>query len=174
MAYMILFFLLNKGVTFVKEISEVLKNTREMSGVSIEETSKDLDIPILILTQIEDGNIGAFKDIFQLKQYIINYSKYLGLSPDEVMDSFHEYMFEVTSKIPMEEIEKAVKNKEKEESLHNKITSPYTKLASKSQDKHFIFMVILIIFLVILAFLWALKQVTTGNITTNVIEYFER
>ena len=53
-------------MTFISEISEVLKSTREMSGVSLEEVSKDLEIPVLVLTQLEEGNIGAFKDIFEL------------------------------------------------------------------------------------------------------------
>ena len=60
-------------MTFISEISEVLKSTREMSGVSLEEVSKDLEIPVLVLTQLEEGNIGAFKDIFELKKYISDY-----------------------------------------------------------------------------------------------------
>ena len=115
-----------------------------MSGLTLDEVSKDLEIPVLSLEQIEDGNIGAFKDIFVLKDYLESYAKYLGLDYEDVIDEFNEYMFEKTSKIPMEEIEKAVKEKEKEESESNRIASPYTKAAPIKSNKQFIFMLILI------------------------------
>ena len=50
-----------------------------MSGLTLDEVSKDLEIPVLSLEQIEDGNIGAFKDIFVLKDYLESYAKYLGI-----------------------------------------------------------------------------------------------
>ena len=155
------------------EISEVLKGTREASGVSLEEVSKDLEIPLLVLEQIEEGNTGAFKDIFALKENIRDYAKYLGLNPDEVIDEFNEYMFEVTSKIPMKEIEKAAREKAEAEENDSRIASPYTKAAPKSSDKQFIFMLLLIVVLVILAIIWSVKQITFGNVTTNVLSYFK-
>ena len=65
------------------EIGSTLKSTRESSGVSIEEASKDVNIKVEILQNIEDGKIGCFKDIYVLKDYIKNYAKYLGLNPDK-------------------------------------------------------------------------------------------
>lgn len=174
MAYLILFFLTKKGVTFISEISEVLKSTREMSGVSLEEVSKDLEIPELILTQIEEGNIGAFKDIFELKKYIIDYAKYLGLNPDEVVDEFNEFMFEKTSKIPMKEIEKAAKESALEDANDKRVASPYTKAVPIQNNKHFVITIIVIIVLCILAIVWSVKQITIGNTTTNIIEYFTK
>ena len=61
----------------MNEIGELLRTTREESGVSLEEASGDLEIKTLILENIEDGNIGCFKDIFVLKDYIYDYAKYL-------------------------------------------------------------------------------------------------
>ena len=168
----IIFLTDKKGVTFLNEISEVLKSTREMSGVSIEEVSKDLEIPILVLKQIEDGNIGAFKDIFELKKYISDYSKYLGLNPDEVIDEFNEYMFEATSKIPMAEIEKAAKNIKDQDD--KKVSSPYTKAVLKTSNKKFLFMIILIVVLIIIAIIWSIKQITIGNVKTNIISYLDK
>lgn len=153
------------------EISEVLKSTREMSGVSIEEVSKDLEIPILILNQIEEGNIGAFKDIFELKKYISDYAKYLGLDPTEVMDEFNEYMFEVTSKIPMDEIEKAARENMQKIANEERVASPYTRAITKTSNKKFIFMIVLIIILVIIAIIWSVKQITVGNVTSNMVSY---
>ena len=56
------------------EIGSTLKTTRESSGVSLEEASEDLKIKTLILENIEEGNIGCFKDIFVLKDYIYDYA----------------------------------------------------------------------------------------------------
>ena len=59
---------------------------------------------------------------------IMDYSKYLGLDTNSIMDDFNEFVFESTSKIPLDDIEKASKLKEDEE----KIASPYTK---KEEEK---------------------------------------
>ena len=96
----------------MNEIGNMLRVTRESSGVSIEEASHDLNIKDVILENIEDGKIGSFKDVFQLKSYINDYAKYLGLDGEKLVDSFNEYLFEYTSKIPVKEIEKAKANLE--------------------------------------------------------------
>ena len=145
-----------------------------MSGLTLDEVSKDLEIPVLSLEQIEDGDIGAFKDIFVLKDYLESYAKYLGIDYEDVIDEFNEYMFEKTSKIPMEEIEKAVKEKEKEESESNRIASPYTKAAPIKSNKQFIFMLILITVLVIIAIIWSIKQITVGSTGANIAGYFNK
>ena len=163
-----------KGVTFINEIGEVLKTTREMSGVSLEEVSNDLDIPVLILTQIEEGNTGAFKDIFELKEYITNYSKYLGLNSDEIIDEFNEFMFEKTSKIPMKKIEEKAKETATMEANDNRVASPYTKAALIASSKEFIITLIIVFILVILAIIWSVKQITIGNTTTDILQYFTR
>ena len=145
-----------------------------MSGLTLDEVSKDLEIPVLSLEQIEDGNIGAFKDIFVLKDYLESYAKYLGLDYEDVIDEFNEYMFEKTSKIPMEEIEKAVKEKEKEESESNRIASPYTKAAPIKSNKQFIFILVLIIVLIVIAIIWSIKQITVGSTGANIASYFNK
>ena len=94
-------------------IGSALKEAREQSGVSIEEASEDLKINAGFLLNIEEGKIGCFKDIFELKEYISSYAKYLGLDSDKLMDEFNEYMFEYTSKIPVKEIERIAKKKQR-------------------------------------------------------------
>ena len=145
-----------------------------MSGITLDEVSKDLERPVLSLEQIEDGNIGAFKDIFVLKDYLESYAKYLGLDYEDVIDEFNEYMFEKTSKIPMEEIEKAVKEKEKEESESNRIASPYTKAAPIKSNKQFIFILVLIVVLIVIAIIWSIKQITVGSTGANIASYFNK
>lgn len=156
----------------INNIGQVLKNTRESSGLDLEEVSNDLNIPVLIINQIEEGNIGAFKDIFELKNYLTEYSKYLGLNSTEVLDEFNEYMFEKTSKLPIEKIEEAIKNDIKEEMLSTRVASPYTRLAPLRSNKSFVISIIIIILLVVLAIIWSIKQITVGNMTTNLINYF--
>ncbi len=107
----------------MKEIGEVLKESREQNGVSVEEAASDLNYKTSQLEAIESGNFKNFKDIFLLKCMISDYAKYLGLDSDKIIDEFNEYVFESTSKIPIDDIEKASKAKEKED----KIASPYTK-----------------------------------------------
>ena len=154
----------------MNEIGELLKLTREESGVSLEEASVDLDIKPLILENIEDGNIGCFKDIFALKDYIRNYSKYLGLEPEKIIDQFNEYLFEYTSKIPAEDIEKAIQEKNKEEVfVENKIVSPYTNSIDKKNSKLKKIIIIIVAIFIALVVIWAIKAITIDNKTTNMI-----
>ncbi len=156
----------------MNEIGELLRSTRESSGVSLEEASADLDIRTLILENIEDGNIGCFKDIFALKEDIRNYAKYLGLDSDKIIDDFNDYLFEVTSKIPVESIEKAMKEQQKEEQVQeDKIVSPYTASKEKTNSKLFILLYVAIAILVVLVVAWSVKQITMDNKTTNTISY---
>ena len=157
----------------MNEIGELLRSTREESGVSLEEASGDLEIKTLILENIEDGNIGCFKDIFVLKDYIYDYTKYLGLEPDKIIDEFNEYLFEYTSKIPLEDIEKAMKEQQKEEIPQQKIVSPYTNSTKKPINKVVLLLLIALGVLVVLILFWSVKQITVNNMTTNMISYVD-
>ena len=159
----------------MNEIGELLKLTREESGVSLEEASVDLEIKPLILENIEDGNIGCFKDIFALKEYIRNYAKYLGLESDKIVDQFNEYLFEYTSKIPTDDIEKAIQKKNKEEVLvENKIVSPYTNSVDKKNSKMKKIIIIIVAILTALVVIWAIKAITIDNKTTKFISYVSK
>lgn len=156
----------------MNEIGELLRSTREDSGVSLEEASADLEIKTLILENIEDGNIGCFKDIFVLKDNIYNYSKYLGLEPEKIIDKFNEYLFEYTSKIPLEDIEKAMmEQKKEEETKEMKIVSPYTVSPKKYNSKLFIVLYVILVVLVLLVVVWSVKQIAMDNRATNIISY---
>ena len=141
------------------EVGENLKAAREISGVTIDEVSSDIGIPVILLEQIEEGNMGSFKDIFELKNYIRDYAKYLGLNQDDVIDEFNSYLFETTSKIPMDEIEKAVREKEVEERKEERVASPYTKAIPKEKTWPYILSYIAILLLVILAIIWSVNQI---------------
>ena len=141
------------------EVGENLKAAREISGVTIDEASSDIGIPVILLEQIEEGNMGSFKDIFELKKYIKDYAKYLGLNQDDVIDEFNTYLFETTSKIPMDEIEKAVREKEIEERKEERVASPYTRAIPKEETWPYILTYIGIVILVILAIIWSVNQI---------------
>ena len=150
-------------------IGSLLRETRESSGVSIEEASNDLNIKNEFLLNIEEGRIGCFKDIFVLKEYICNYAKYLGLDSGELIDDFNEYMFEYTSRIPVKEIERLAKKEAREET--NKVASPYTRRPHKYSRSYYVTLYIVIIVLVILAIFWSIKQITIDNHVTSEISY---
>ena len=114
----------------MKEIGEFLKSSRIKNGVNLDEVSEDLNISRIELENLEEGNIRAFKDIYVLKDLVKEYSKYLGLNPDKVLDEFNDFMFEHTSKISLDDIKEAKKlSKEMEETP--KIVSPYTYIPKK-------------------------------------------
>lgn len=112
----------------MKEIGEKLREARESMGISIDEVAEDLKLRTSQIENIEDGNIEAFQDIFYLKYFIRDYSKYLGLNYEDMVDDFNEYLFDYTSQISLEDIKKAKKeNKHNKKEDENKVSSPYTK-----------------------------------------------
>lgn len=143
----------------MEDIAELLKSTREDSGIELEEVSEDLDIDQLLLKNIEEGKIGSFKDIFVLKEYIQNYAKYLGLDDKKILEKFNEYLFEYTSKIPVKEIEKAIASNNKETIEKDIISSPYTSPHSKNPTGIYIIIYILIFILIMLIIFWTINQV---------------
>ena len=153
----------------MNEIGELLSRTREQTGVSLEEASTDLKIKTPILQNIEDGNIGCFKDIFALKEYIYNYAKYLGLDAEKIIDQFNEYLFEYTSKIPVSDIEKAIEEKQKDEDVTEKVVSPYTANVNESKNKYVKIAIIIGIVLAVIVATWAIVQITVNTTTTKMI-----
>ena len=108
----------------MKDIGERFRETREGMDISIEEVKEDLKVDTETIQNLEEGNMEAFKDITTLKTLIREYSKYLGLDKDEMIDNFNEYLFDYTSRISLEEIMNAKKSEQIEE--EKKIRSPYT------------------------------------------------
>lgn len=155
----------------MEEIAELLKSTREEAGIGIEEVSKDLDISEVFLINIEEGKIGSFKDIFVLKNYISEYSKYLGLDSSKILDEFNEYLFEYTSRIPVKEIEKTIELNIKENQGEEKVVSPYTSIPQKSKKGLYAIIYILVFILVILTIFWSVNQITVDKKNAYVVSY---
>ena len=96
----------------MKEIGEYLKQARLKNGVSLDEVSEDLNMSVVQLENMEEGNVRAFKDVFLLRGYVKDYAKYLGLNVNMVLEEFNDFMFEKTSKISLENI-KEIRSKKK-------------------------------------------------------------
>lgn len=140
----------------MKIIGETLKEAREKIGISIEEASEDLKIRPSQLQEIENGDFKSFKDVFYLKNFIKEYSKYLGLDSVEIIDEFNEFLFDYTSKIPMDKIEEAIKVAEKDRK--NEVVSPYTKVNKTKKSSILMASICLIIGILVLFIIYFLVQ----------------
>ena len=142
----------------MRDIGLKLKEKREENGVSIEEAAEDLKVRPKQILSLEEGKKDDFKDVVFLKYLIRDYSKYLGLDSEKMVDEFNEFLFDFTSRIPIEEIEEAKKEKKN----NKKNTSPYTLDFNNNKKKYIIY---LIVGLVIISIL--LGCVLMGDISKN-------
>ena len=67
-------------------VGELLKKSRISEKINIETVSKDLNISVDILNNIEDDNFPEYLDKVYLIGHIRTYSKYLDLNSNEVTD----------------------------------------------------------------------------------------
>lgn len=142
----------------MKEIGERLKEARENIGISMEEAAEDLKLSKEQVQNIEEGKVEAFQDIFDLKYFIRDYAKYLGLNKEELVDEFNEYLFDYTSKLSLEDIKKEVRAK-KEDS--HKIRSPYT--IERKNDKWLQYITYLTIFVLLCTIGYLLFTMATSK-----------
>ncbi|MDD3392354.1 MAG: helix-turn-helix domain-containing protein [Bacilli bacterium] len=155
----------------MKEIGERLRETRLSIGISIEEAAQDLKLMPSQIEEIETGNIEAFKDIFYLKYFIKDYSKYLGLNYEDMVDEFNEYLFDYTSKISIEDIKKAKKNKNADLE-EKKVASPYTVYNTKKKS-YFVIGLLIILILIIMYGVYYFYFKDKHDETVNVLSYDE-
>ena len=149
----------------MNNIGEYLKTERRKNGVSISEASDDLNINETLLRAIEDGNAKAFKDIFELKEMVRAYAKYLGLDAPKILDEFNDYIFEKTSKISLEDIKDAKNKQDKQETT--KVSSPYTKINHSRYDIAPIVLLIAILLFISLIVYLILKVVKNEPVISH-------
>ena len=132
----------------MKDIGLKLKEKREENGVSIEEVAEDLKMRPSQIISLEEGKKEDFKDVLFLKYFIRDYAKYLGLDGEEMVDEFNEFLFDFTSKIPVEEIEKAkLNNVNKKE-----IISPYTSEVSNKNGLKIVLAIVGVVVLLVVGY----------------------
>ena len=158
----------------MKEIGESFKEARESIGISKSEVIKDLNITESQLDNLEDGNINAFKDVFFLKETIKKYTKYLNLDEDEIMDKFNDFMFNFTSRIPVDDILEQTReiNLQESKNTENKIVSPYTIKRKKTSGIKYAITYILSVIVLVILVIFIVKYFTDKNEKTiNCIDY---
>ena len=140
----------------MKDIGIIFKEKREEIGIKEAEAASDMGITVAQLENLEDGNINAFKDIFFLKDLIKRYAKYLNVDEETVLNEFNEFVFDFTSRIPVDEIAQKIKEieKENEKEARTKISSPYTlKKKRKAKLKPIVFYSIVTVILICVTFI---------------------
>ena len=153
----------------MKEIGEALKEARESIGISIEEAANDLKLKPSQIEDIEAGNKDAFKDVFYLKYFIRDYSKYLGLDYEDMIDEFNEFLFDYTSKLSLDDIKKAkkqVENKEKKE--EKKVVSPYTYERKNRTKISPIVLYVLLVLIVVTCCYFIINKINNNNDNSKV------
>lgn len=155
----------------MKEIGKHLKEKREENGVSIDEVAEDLNIDEDAIENMEEGNIRAFKDMYTLKELVKDYSKYLGMDVNDIVEEFNDFLFEHTSKISLEDLEE-VKNKVQENNI-KKVVSPYTQIPKPKKDYKQILKPLLFFFgiiLVLVILIMILKKDDSRNIELKIMK----
>ncbi len=141
----------------MKEIGEKLKEAREAMGISISEAAEDLKLEVSQIENLEKGDMETFKDVYYLKYLIRDYSKYLGLNKEDLVNEFNEYLFDYTSKISLEDIKQAqtiIKDDD------DRIKSPYT-IEHKKRPPIFTFAIYaLAIIVLVIILVFVIKEIT--------------
>lgn len=164
------FIFLKKRWFCLKEIGTELEQAREAMGVSLEEAATDLKLKPSQLDNVEKGNRTAFKDVFELKQIIRDYAKYLSLEYEKLEDEFNEFVFEYTSKIPLEEIAKANEERKLEK---RDIISPYTvEYKRKFSFLNFLTIILLIAVVGFVAYMVFDNLKKDGQVEATNLSYF--
>ena len=154
----------------MKEIGAELEQAREAMGVTIEEAASDLKLKPSQLENVEKGNRSVFKDVFELKQIIKDYAKYLCLEYEKLEDEFNEFVFEYTSKIPLDEIAKANEEKKLEK---KEIVSPYTiEYKRRMPFRTFLITVLIIAVVSIITYVVINQLKGNGSAYTSNLTYY--
>lgn len=132
----------------MKDIGLKLKEKREENGVSIEEVAEDLKMRPSQIISLEEGKKEDFKDVLFLKYFIRDYAKYLGLDGESLVDEFNEFLFDLTSKIPVEEIEKAKQNN----ASKKEVVSPYTDMKSDKRGLKILLAIVSVVVLLVIGY----------------------
>lgn len=152
----------------MNEIGEKLREARESHGVSIEEAAEDLNIRPTQLKNLEDGNIKEFKDIFYVKFFIRDYAKYLGLDGEKILDDFNEFLFDYTSRIPLDKIKEASEPVVEEP---KKVASPYTKPQKENFFMSYKLVYIIIVIVIIIIGYLVVSSIKNEKIVDGNIAY---
>ena len=96
------------------------------------------------------------------EEYIYEYAKYLGLDYDKLVEEFNEFMFEYTSKIPTEVIERISKQKEDEEKNKGAL-SPYTIVNRRNYKKPIMIGIVVLLLILSIFVIFKIREDNNQN-----------
>ncbi|HZT96327.1 MAG TPA: helix-turn-helix domain-containing protein [Chloroflexota bacterium] len=73
----------------MKELGELIRGAREQKGVSLDEACAATRIRRRYLGAIEDGEFRGFPGPAYVTGFLRNYAVYLGLNPEEILQTYH-------------------------------------------------------------------------------------
>jgi len=145
----------------LKELGESFKEKREEIGITSSEVANDLGIDQIVIENLEEGNAKVFKDVLELKEVVLQLTKYLGLDEKYVLGELNDYLFEKTSKISIEDI-KAQLEKTKGTEEKKKVSSPYTIEEKDHSNRFVVIAMVLLTLVVVIIFYFVLKEIYLG------------
>lgn len=154
----------------MKDIGIKLKEKREENGVSVEEAAEDLKMRPSQIISLENGKKEDFKDVMSLKYFIRDYAKYLGLDGEKLVDEFNEFLFDFTSKIPVDEIEKAKQNNQNKK----EVVSPYTNSSKNNKKVKYIIASIIGIVILFIVGYFIISEVKGNDFQDDNVTYVIR
>ena len=73
----------------MKELGELIRAARDGKGLSIEQAAAETRIRRSYLEAMEDGDFRIFPGSAYATGFLRNYATYLGLNPDEILQTYH-------------------------------------------------------------------------------------
>lgn len=73
----------------MKELGDLIRAARQQRGITLEQASAETRIRRQYLDAIEDGDLGTFPGTAYAAGFLRNYSTYLGLNSDEILQTYH-------------------------------------------------------------------------------------
>ena len=77
----------------MSSVGEILKNTREAKGITIEQVAEATSIRVLYLEAIESEQFNQVPGEVYLKGFIRNYANYIGLNGPAMVEKYKEQVF---------------------------------------------------------------------------------
>jgi cytoskeletal protein RodZ len=95
----------------VQTVGEILRSEREKKGLSVKEIEIATSIRTLYITAIEEGNYSIIPGEVYLKGFIRNYSNYLGLDGQRIVDLYRQ------NQLPVAPVNETITPKENDSQL---------------------------------------------------------
>lgn len=106
----------------MQTVGEILRSEREKKGLSVKEIEIATSIRTLYITSIEEGNYSIIPGEVYLKGFIRNYSNYLGLDGQQIVDLYRQ------NQLPVAPVNETIAP-QKNESLSEKPTEKNTNFS---------------------------------------------